>query len=171
MVNWRPVVSAREYLGCKVCNRTAERSGAVKAIHALLRKPEVRHHHVALLVDNDVLGLKVPVDHPTLVQVLDRKEDLGSVELRQGLRDRPLALDERCKVTAGTEVEHKDQACRRLECVVESHNEWMPNVRQDVSFGPGVAHNISSEDFAFPQHLHRIDLPCLPVHHLVDLTE
>lgn len=44
-----------------------------------------KHLDVALLVDEQVLGLEVPVDEVERMQVLEGEHDLGRVEARVGL--------------------------------------------------------------------------------------
>jgi hypothetical protein len=67
----------------QILRRAAEALGALRgAVDALLGEPEVGELHVSDLVEQDVLGLEVPVHDALLVQALEGERDLCRVEAR-----------------------------------------------------------------------------------------
>mmetsp|Transcript_73961 Transcript_73961/g.230127 ORF Transcript_73961/g.230127 Transcript_73961/m.230127 type:complete len:192 (-) Transcript_73961:20-595(-) len=82
------VALPEQYLGREEGHRTAEGLGAPAARDALLGEAEVREHRMALLVDHDVVRLEVAEDRMPRVQVADRQQDLGAVQLRHRLLQR-----------------------------------------------------------------------------------
>lgn len=65
------------YLGCEIIGRTAERPHGGQA---LLRESEIGDLDVSVEVEQDVLGLEVPVDDVVVVEVVKRERDLCCVE-------------------------------------------------------------------------------------------
>lgn len=73
--------------------RTAERGRGAVGLDVLLAKAEVGEDDVTLRVQQDVLGLQVPVDDVERVQVAQRARDLGGVETRPWLQEAALTLE------------------------------------------------------------------------------
>ncbi|KAL0607182.1 LOW QUALITY PROTEIN: UPF0764 protein C16orf89 [Plecturocebus cupreus] len=71
------VAFTQDDLGGQILGGPAQ--GPSAAPH-VLGKTEVRHLQVALLVDEEVLGLQVAVDEVKRVQVLEGQDDLGGIE-------------------------------------------------------------------------------------------
>lgn len=75
---------SKDILGRDVAWGATERVCAVALIEDL-GKAKVTELGVAVVVDEDVLGLEVAVHNVALVQVLQGQNDAGNVEPRQGL--------------------------------------------------------------------------------------
>ena len=75
------------YLGC-----TAEGGRGSVELDVLLAQAEVGEDDVALLVEQDVLGLQVPVHDVEGVEVAQGAGDLGGVEARPRLQEASLPL-------------------------------------------------------------------------------
>lgn len=63
-------------------------------LDALFAKAEVRELHMAIRIQQDVLGLQVPVNDVQPVQVLYGQEDLTGVEPLESLRAIDQKIDE-----------------------------------------------------------------------------
>ena len=70
-----------EHLGCQVLGRPTQ---SVSARLAVLGEAEVGQLQVALLINQDVLGLQVAVDYVQRVQILEHKSNLCGVEPKSG---------------------------------------------------------------------------------------
>mmetsp|Transcript_20222 Transcript_20222/g.60416 ORF Transcript_20222/g.60416 Transcript_20222/m.60416 type:complete len:489 (-) Transcript_20222:378-1844(-) len=91
-----PVAQPRDHLGRQVVRRAA---GGVGLVRDELRQPHVSDLEVAPLIEDQVLGLQVPVDDPPLVKVLEGKDATGDVE--EGM---PLLPEEALSPVRGKEL-------------------------------------------------------------------
>lgn len=73
--------------------RTAEGGRGAVGLDVLLAQAEVGEDDVTLRVQQDVLGLQVPVDDVERVQVAQRASDLGGVETSPRLQEAALTLE------------------------------------------------------------------------------
>lgn len=74
-----------DFLLFSYLRRTAEGGRGAVGLDVLLAQAEVGEDDVTLRVQQDVLGLQVPVDDVERVQVAQRAGDLGGVETRPRL--------------------------------------------------------------------------------------
>mmetsp|Transcript_41251 Transcript_41251/g.129226 ORF Transcript_41251/g.129226 Transcript_41251/m.129226 type:complete len:482 (-) Transcript_41251:728-2173(-) len=102
---------------------------AVQVVRNLDGQAEIRDACAALAVDEDVLGLAVPVDEARGVDVLQTERHAEGVvlHLRAG-QDAALALgQEQREVAARREVENEEDVVLRREAVRERHDEGAVN--------------------------------------------
>ena len=86
--------------GREVERRAAESRRPVLLADVLLGEAKVRELDVAVVVDQDVLGLEVPVDDVQLVQLAERQRQLRQEELRLGDGERLLVAQVVVELTA-----------------------------------------------------------------------
>lgn len=82
-----------EIVSCSHLWCTAEGGRGAVGLDVLLAQAEVGEDDVALRVQQDVLGLQVPVDDVERVQVAQGAGDLGGVEARPRLQEAALTLE------------------------------------------------------------------------------
>mmetsp|Transcript_28314 Transcript_28314/g.82787 ORF Transcript_28314/g.82787 Transcript_28314/m.82787 type:complete len:298 (+) Transcript_28314:240-1133(+) len=87
------------------------------------REAEVTDLEVAILRDQEVRQLDVPVDYMALVQVAQRQEQVGGVETTGLHVHQPTRRQAAAQVLARCQVHHEKQLCRRLVRVDESNEE------------------------------------------------
>lgn len=103
---------------------------------------------MAVLVDQDVVGLQVPVDVVQLVHRVQRQQDLGNVEPRLVLRQNVLLDQEVHEVAPGQVLHHQVQVLFVLEGAFEVDDLLVVlGVSQDVLFLAGL------DDFVLVDHL------------------
>ena len=70
---------------------------------------------MALVIQQHVVQLQVPVDDAALVEVVERQTDLGAVEPGVLLGQPPLPLHVEHQVAAAHELDHEEEPRRRLQ--------------------------------------------------------
>ena len=109
--------------GREVERRAAECRRPVLLADVLLGEAKVRELDVAVVVDQDALGLEVPVDDVQLVQLAERQRQLRQEELRLGDGEGLLVAQVVVELTALDEVDDEVELIRRREGVVKLHEE------------------------------------------------
>mmetsp|Transcript_15838 Transcript_15838/g.42605 ORF Transcript_15838/g.42605 Transcript_15838/m.42605 type:complete len:336 (-) Transcript_15838:99-1106(-) len=160
------VVLLQEHLG------RGEGHGADHGVHApplalfpgvlvlgveLLGKPEVGKLEVAVVCDEDVLGLEVAVHEVVVVDVLDGEGNLGDVDLRPRLGE-GLALEVGVEVAAAHELEDKVDVVGVLEGEVESHHEGVFDLLHGSRLGDGSPCVTGASHVLLDQHLQGVQL-------------
>mmetsp|Transcript_69795 Transcript_69795/g.180013 ORF Transcript_69795/g.180013 Transcript_69795/m.180013 type:complete len:209 (+) Transcript_69795:1066-1692(+) len=100
-----------------------------------------------------------------------RQQDLGSVQMCQGLLQALLAGEKVLQVPSWAVLENQHEVTLCLEGVVKRYNVRMSNIGKDVSLRHCVAQQVAAQDPALLEHLHGVDLVCTFVPDLEDLAE
>lgn len=87
---------------------------------------------MAILVNQDVLGFDVTVDHAILVYFLDGAQNLGQEFDRDPLTQVLVFVEQLAEVTASAVVAHQVEVVKRLECVVQLAHEWVRDLALDL---------------------------------------
>lgn len=100
---------------CEVFWRSTECVGCLIVIHVELAETEVAQRDVSSVVEENILGLEIAVDHVEAVKVLQSEQKLGSIEARAGLVELALALQVVEQLSSVDEREDQVQLLLRLE--------------------------------------------------------
>lgn len=104
--------------------RSTEGTSRLPIPHLLLTQPIVRHFHVSVKREQDVVQLEIPIDDAFGVEILECKQDLAGVELRLS-ESEMLLLDVEHEI-ASRDVLHDEVHPRLgLETGVKTKEEWM----------------------------------------------
>jgi hypothetical protein len=127
-----------------------------RAHGAAQRQVEVREHDVAVLPDQHVLRLEVPVHDPQHVQVLHGQQHLGDVEPGGGLGEvlAGLLLAERVEVAAAAVLHDEAVELVRLEVRVERGEEGVVEEAEDLALRLRAGHLVPADDGRLVHHLH-----------------
>jgi hypothetical protein len=98
----------------------------------LLREAKVGDHDVASRIQQQILGLQVAVDEAVVVQMHQRRRNLGRVQDDALLREFAAFLQVEKELTAVDKVEDHVQLLRRLEGEVQLDDEWVLDLLQNV---------------------------------------
>ena len=133
---------------------------------------EVGQLDVAILVDQDVVGLDVAVDEAQVVDTLDGAGELADVEAGERLAE-DLELYEQVHEVAARHIVHdKVEALLVLERVVEFDDPFVVGLGQDVPLGLDVRRLVAVEDVTLVEDLHGVEaLAVVPLADQVDLAE
>mmetsp|Transcript_26530 Transcript_26530/g.69700 ORF Transcript_26530/g.69700 Transcript_26530/m.69700 type:complete len:368 (-) Transcript_26530:7-1110(-) len=159
-----PMTSLIHDLWCEVLGRAAHGSCGEVVVNTFLAQTKVGELHVAFGVEENILGLEVPVDDGHLVQIFDGEENLGGVEPATtfGEASRPAQVEEQLATRA--EFENEEELLGRLERVVKGNDERMRHRLQHIPLRLRVFHLVSLHDVFLAKHLHREDLIVLVLH-------
>ena len=117
---------------------------------------EVGELDVTLAVQEQVVGLDVPVDEAQLVDGLDGQGRLCHVELGSLLRQGVLLHQQGHDVPPWQELHDQVEGVRVLEGVEHLDHPGVVHLHQDVPLRPHVRHLLLLHHLRLPQHLHRV---------------
>ena len=127
-----------------------------RAHGAAQRQVEIGEHDVAVLPDQHVLRLEVPVHDPQHVQVLHGQQHLGDVEPGGGLGEvlAGLLLAERVEVAAAAVLHDEAVELVGLEVRVERGEERVVQEAEDLALRLRAGHLVPADDGRLVHHLH-----------------
>lgn len=133
----------------------------------MLAETEVRQLHMAILVDEDVVGLEVSVDKVDPVHRLNAEDGLGNVKPALVFGKDVFAHEQRHEIAAGQEVHDEVEILVVLETKFEVHNPVVLGFDEHFSFSLDVVHLILIYHFRLLHPLHghhfpRLDVPADP---------
>lgn len=128
-----------------------------KAGLGYLGQAKVGHDNVTLFREEQVLGLEVAVDDASVVQVLQRQQDLGGVEADALLGEAAVVLEVEEELATVHKVQHKVQLLVGLERVVQVDQEGMLQLGQDVPLRHRVLLLALGNDLCLLKDFHGID--------------
>ena len=136
-----------------------------------LREAKVRQLHVAVVVEQDVLGLEVAVHDVERVQVPDGADNLRDVKPRERGVEETLAVQPEEQVPAVDEVHDEVQLLRGLERVSQRDDEGVVDDGEDVSLRFHVVRLLALDDDLLLHHFHGVHGPGVLLAHLEHLAE
>mmetsp|Transcript_39142 Transcript_39142/g.86039 ORF Transcript_39142/g.86039 Transcript_39142/m.86039 type:complete len:527 (+) Transcript_39142:133-1713(+) len=168
VVDRLPMALLEDDFGRQVLWRAAESPGAVLD---QLGKAKVCQLQSAVLGEQQVLELEIPVDDAHAVQVLKRQQHLHDEDA--GVREREgLVLVQLVEhVAARTELHDEDQVGLRDDGAELVRDERVNNARQDLRLLHDVLDLAHGDDVSFHHLLERVDLPRLLVNTPPHLTK
>jgi hypothetical protein len=136
------VASARDHLGRHVRHRATP--GCVHPARGVVHcDVEVGQGGVAISVEEDVVGLDVPMDDPLAVQVLDGRRELGDPVAHDALgKGLGLAVEVEAKVAAHHQVQYVEAVLSVLESVAHVADERMVDLFEQTTFLDDVSHRL-----------------------------
>lgn len=93
-----------------------------------LREAEIGQFEIAIEIDQNVFWFEVSVKNIIRMQVVEREENVGSIELGSLLLKSANLLQVEEELASGTVVESHEQAFIVLEAVVHLDHVWMLNL-------------------------------------------
>lgn len=145
------VALAQNDLRRQILGRAAQRPGP--SLHAF-RKPEIRHLQVALVVDQQVLRLQIPIDQVQIVQILKGEHNLGGIEARMGLREAADLAQMREHLTARHVLEDHVEIGVVLEVILEADEKRKGDGLQDAFLVQRVLDLLEFDDLLLVEDLH-----------------
>ena len=129
---------------------------------------------MSVRIQQDILRLEVAVDNVVLVQMPQREDELGNVELRPLLHKAALLLQMPEQLAARHVIRDEVQIRRGLERELQAHDERRLGRRrahQDIPLADRVLDLLLLHDDLLRQHLHRVDALRVLLAHLEHLPE
>mmetsp|Transcript_27520 Transcript_27520/g.90238 ORF Transcript_27520/g.90238 Transcript_27520/m.90238 type:complete len:230 (-) Transcript_27520:313-1002(-) len=162
------------HLGRHVAVRADARAALGRLLCHARCEAHVDEPDVALLVDEQVLGLEVAVEHRRLVHVRYHADRLHHHEPDLVRRESLLGENELGEVARGHQVHDEDEELLVLEGVVQVDQQRVRERRHQVLLEPDLLAPRGAE--AAPHHLlvhnlHRVPLAAVPLDHLEHLPE
>lgn len=124
------VALSHKQLGRQVLGSTTEGVGAVFVLHVQLAETEIAQGDVALVVEQNVLGLQITVDDVEAVETLESAQKLGRVEPRAVDVEPLLLLQVVEQLTSVDKGQDEVELLGRLEGELEGNDEGVVNLRQ-----------------------------------------
>mmetsp|Transcript_9518 Transcript_9518/g.15582 ORF Transcript_9518/g.15582 Transcript_9518/m.15582 type:complete len:287 (+) Transcript_9518:501-1361(+) len=159
-------------LRSKVLGRSAEGGSAiVVADETFLGDTKVGHADVAIVREEQVLRLQITIEDTAVVEVLETKDDFGTVEASTLLAETLVALEVVEKLTTVDVVHDEEELVGGLERVVEVDEEGVAELLQNALLGARVLEFVSLDNRLLVEDLHGVDLSCVLLLHLHHLSE
>ena len=114
----------------KIFGSTTEGICGIRVLHIQLAETEVAQRDMPRVVEQDIFRLQVAVYDVEAVQVLERAQELSSVEARAVLVELALALEVVEQLAAVDEGHAKVEFVRGLEGELERHDERVVHERE-----------------------------------------
>jgi len=165
------VALAQKQLWRQVLGGSTEGVGLLVETHVDLAEAEVAQGDVALIVQENVLGLEVPVDDVHGVQGLDCRKKLADVELGSYQREPPGFLQVVEELATVYKRQHEVQLLAGLERELERHDERRVDTAQNEFLGQSVRDLHLIDDVSFADRLQRVYLARVLLPHLHHLAE
>mmetsp|Transcript_38597 Transcript_38597/g.90238 ORF Transcript_38597/g.90238 Transcript_38597/m.90238 type:complete len:465 (-) Transcript_38597:1410-2804(-) len=142
-----------------------------RAVGDDLGEAEIDHLEVALLVDEQVLGLEVAVDDFEAVHVREDRHDLRRVEARVLVGQRRLGGEQREELAAERNLEQHVELALVLVCGDELQDEGVVHHREDLLLVHHVLLLLHLDHLGLAHALERVGLDRRLVHHQLDAAE
>lgn len=134
-------------------------------------QPEIGQLQMPFCVQQQVIGLDVPMDETELVDRIDREGGLSDVELRALFREGVLLHQQRHHIAAGQKLHYQIEINRILEAIVHFHYPLVVGLHQDVPLGAHVSHLLFLEHVRLSEDLHGVHVTRVFLLHEAHLAE
>jgi len=146
-----------QHLRRHVLGRATHGQGApIRLPDAALRQPKVPQAHVAVGIQENVLGFQIPKDDVVPVQILQGQDQFGGVKARGRLAETPTPGQMEEELSPSTVLQHHEEEILRLESTVHVHDEGMRDPVHDFFLHTRPVYLVFGYQVGFPQHFHRV---------------
>ncbi len=170
-VNGLIVVLGEQQLWSEVFGCSAKCIGSILVFHLELAEAEVAESDVALVVEQNVLGLEISINNVKTVKAFQGTENLGDIEARSADIKATFVGEMVEELAPVHKREHEVQLLRRLERKLQRHNKGVVDLGEDGPLRQGMRDFGERYDLGFADDLDCVDAVGILFPYLHDLAK